>query len=188
MTPDPPATMSPPVWRRLPQVLLLALVWLLLWGSLNPQTVLGGLAVGLLVTVAFPLPVLPERMPLRPVRLLRLAGFLVWDLVVSGVQVSVVTLRDGPKAKAGVIAVPLCTRSDRVATMVAAAVALSPGSFVLQIDKHRMTWYVYALGLNDPGAVNRVRQQVMHLQALVIAALGTDEELTGCRKVQEELP
>lgn len=182
------ATTRPPRWRRWPQVLMLAVVWVLLWGSLTPQTLVGGVLVALLVTAAFPLPVLPERMPLRPLRLLALAGALARDLAVSGVQVSWITLRYGRSAGAGIIAVPVGTRSDRVATMVAAAVALSPGSFVLQLDRQRGNWYVYALGLRGVADANRVRREVMALQCRVVGALGTAGEYDRCRRLLRGLP
>ncbi len=182
------ATTIPPWWRRLPQLALLTAVWVLLWGSVSVLTVVGGMLVAVLVIVAFPLPVLPDRMPFRPVRLLGLAGQLVRDLVVSGVQVSWVTLRYGRAATAGIVAVPVCTRSDRVATMVAAAVALSPGSFVLQLDRRRGSWYVYALGMHRPGAADRVRRETMRLQYRVVAALGTAAEIEECRRHLGEMP
>lgn len=169
--------------RRVPQVVWLAVVWVLLWGTVSVKIVLGGLLVGLIVTLLFPMPVMGSRLPFRPVRLLRLAGFLLVDLMVSGVQVSWETLRYGPRARAGIIAVPLLAGSDRVITMVAGALSLAPGSFVLQIDRRRAVWYVYALGLRGPSpdaAVERVRRQVLTLQRRVIAAVGTPAELAAC--------
>lgn len=172
-----------PAWtRRLPQVVWLTVVWVLLWGTVSVKIILGGLLVAVAVTLLFPMPMSGARLPLRPVRLLRLAGFLIVDLVVSGVQVSWETLRYGPRARAGIIAVPLLAGSDRVITMVAGALSLAPGSFVLQIDRRGRTWYVYALGLRGPADVERVRRQVLTLQRRVIAALGTPDELTACER------
>nr|WP_255426387.1 Na+/H+ antiporter subunit E [Pseudonocardia sp. C8] len=167
--------------RRVPQVLALALVWVLLWATLTPATIVGGLLVGLLVTALFPLPLLPERLPLRPLKVLRLVGFLLQDLVVSGVRVSMVTLVHGPRARSGIVALPLCTGSDRTVTTLVAACALTPGSFVLQIDRERRRWYVYALGLHRPGAVERVRRDMMTLQRRVVDALGSEADIRSCR-------
>lgn len=173
--------------RRIPQVLALALVWILLWGSLGPTTIVGGLLVGLAVTLLFPLPLLPEALPVRPVKMLRLAGFLLLDLFKSGVRVSVVTLRYGPRARAGIVGLPLCAESDRTATTIAAACALSPGSFVLQIDRPRNRWYVYALGLHRPDAVARVRRDMMNLQMRVVEAIGSAADVRGCRAAVDAL-
>ena len=167
--------------RRIPQVLALAVVWVLLWGSLSPVAIVGGLLIGAAVTMLFPLPLLPERLPFRPVKVLRLIGFLALDLVISGVRVSMVTLRFGPRAKSGIIGLPLYTASDRVVTTIVAGCALTPGSYALQIDRRRGRWYVYALGLRRAGAVDRVRRDMLNLQMRVIDAIGSDDDVRRCR-------
>lgn len=168
------------LFRRLPQVLGLTLVWVALWGVPSPKIVLGGLLVAATVTLLFPIPVL-DRLPVRPWPLLRLIGFLLVDLVRSGFAVGWETLRHGPRARAGIVAVPMLTRSGRVATMVAGALSLAPGSFVLQLDRRRGVWYVYALGITTATDVDRVREQVRTLQRRVIAAFGHPDEVARSR-------
>ncbi|RZT84653.1 multisubunit sodium/proton antiporter MrpE subunit [Pseudonocardia sediminis] len=172
--------MNSPFVRRLPQVLGLTLVWVALWGVFSPKIILGGLIVAVAVTVMFPMPLL-DRLPVRPWPLLRLVGFLLVDLVRSGFSVGWETVRHGPRARAGIIAVPMLTRSGRVATMVAGTLSLAPGSFVLQIDRRRGVWYVYALGVTSEADVERVREQVLTLQRRVIAAFGHPDEVAGSR-------
>jgi multicomponent Na+:H+ antiporter subunit E len=154
-----------------PQVWWLTVVWVLLWGRVTPTIVVGGVLVALAVTVLFPLPLL-DRLPLRPWPLLRLGAFLVADLFRSGWHVAVETLRYGPRSRAGIIAVPLLTRSERLTTVIAGSVALTPGSFVLQIDRPGRVLYVYALGLRSPADAERTRSQVRRLQERVVAAMG----------------
>ena len=166
--------------RRLPQVLALAVIWVGLWGVASVKIVLGGLLVGLAVTWLFPMPILAA-LPVRPWPLLRLAGFLLVDLVRSGFSVAWVTLAQGPRARAGIVAVPMLTRSGRVATMIAGALSLAPGSFVLQLDRRRGVWYVYALGLHPVDGPRRVREQVLTLQRRVIAAFGPPDEVARSR-------
>lgn len=166
--------------RRLPQVLGLTLVWVALWGVVSVKIVAGGLLVALLVTWAFPTPLL-DRLPFRPWPVLRLVGFLLVDLVLSGFAVGWEILRYGPRARSGIVAVPMLTRSGRVATMIAGALALAPGSFVLQLDQRRGVWYVYALGLSGPEDARKVRDQVLVLQERVIAAFGHPDEVALCR-------
>lgn len=175
------------VRRRLPFVGWLTVVWVLLWGTVTVPTVLGGLVVAALVVVAFPLPERPA-LPVRPWRLLRLLGFVAADLAVSAVLVSWETLRYGPAARAGVVAVPLLTGSDRVVALVAGAIALSPGSFVLQLDRPRGVWYVYALGLRGPGDTGRIRREVLTLQRRVVAALGTADEQAALDHIEGPVP
>lgn len=170
---------------RISQLIWLTAVWVLLWGALNPRTVVGGLAVAVLVTAAFPLPMMGRRLSVRPLRLLWLAGYLAVELVVSGVQISWETLRYGRRATAGIVEVPLLTDSEQVIAAVANAVSLAPGQFVLQLDCRRRVCYVYTLGVRDPADVRRVRRQVLALQRQVVAALdsagraGTHDEPSG---------
>ena len=159
------------IGRRWPQLLWLTVVWVLLWGTVTVKIVVGGVLVAAAVTALFPLPVLP-RLPFRPWPLLRLGGFLLKDLVVSGGQVSWQTLRHGRRARAGIVAVPLLTDVERIVTLIAAAAALTPGSFVLQIDRPGGLLYVYALGLREPGDAERVRRQMARLQERVVRAVG----------------
>jgi multicomponent Na+:H+ antiporter subunit E len=158
--------------KRWPQVLWLTLVWVLLWGYVTPTIVVGGLVVGGVVTWLFPLPVL-SRLPFRPWPLLRLVAFLVWDLFRSGWAVAVETLRYGRRSRAGIVAVPLLTDAERVVTLIAGAAALTPGSFVLQIDRAGCLLYVYALGLRSAADAEQVRTQMRRLQERVVAAVGS---------------
>lgn len=164
------------------QLIWLSAVWVLLWGTANTRTVLGGVLVAVLVTAAFPLPLWPGRLWIRPLRLVRLAGYLAVELVVSGVQISWETLRHGPRATAGIVEIPLLTGSDPVVVAVANAVSLAPGEFVLHIDLQRRVCYVYGLGIRGPDDVERVRGQVMALQRRVVAALGSPDEVAALDK------
>lgn len=155
----------------------LTIVWLLLWGSFTPLTVVGGVLVGALVTVAFPLPPPAHRLPFRPLRLLALAGYVAFDVTASALQVSWQALRYGPRTRATIVAVPLLSASDRVATIVADAVTLTPGTAAVQIDQKRRVWYVYALGPRDRTGAEHARRRAMVMQRRVLAALGSPDEI-----------
>jgi multicomponent Na+:H+ antiporter subunit E len=162
---------------RLPRILWLTVVWVLLWGTFTPLTVVGGVVVAVVVTLLFPMPPAPDRLPVRPLPFLGLVGYLVYDLVVSTIGVSWQTLRYGPRACGAIVEIPLLSGSDRVVTVMAAAVSLSPGTGVLHIDLERGTWFVYALGPRDPAGVERVRRQVRDLQRRVLVAFGTPADI-----------
>jgi multicomponent Na+:H+ antiporter subunit E len=167
---------------RLPSVAWLTLVWVLLWGTFTLPSVVGGVLVALLVTAFFRLPIAPDRLPVRPLRFLGLVGYLAYDLVVSGVEVSWQVLRYGPRARGAIVAVPLLTESDRVVTVMANAVSLSPGTMALQIDHDHDVWYVYVLGPRDRAAVERARRRTLDMQRRVLAALGSPEELAEAER------
>lgn len=155
----------------------LTLVWVLLWGTFSPLSVVGGVLVALAVLGVFRFPAPAPHLPIRPWRLLALVGYLAYDMVVSGAGVSWQTLRYGRAARGAVFAVPLLSDSDRVVTVIANALSLSPGAMALQIDHEHDLWFVYALGPRDPADVERARRRTMDMQRRVIAALGTPDEL-----------
>jgi len=73
---------------RLIEVVWLTLVWVLLWGTFSPLSILGGVVVAVAVIGAFRFPAAESHLPVRPLRLLALVGYLAYDMVVSGVEVS----------------------------------------------------------------------------------------------------
>jgi multicomponent Na+:H+ antiporter subunit E len=164
---------------RLLEIAWLTAVWVLLWGTFTALSIVGGVVVAVAVLAAFRFPPPAPALPIRPLRLLALAGYLVYDVVVSGAGVSWQTLRYGRDARGAVFAVPLLSDSDRVVTVIANALSLSPGAMALQIDHEHDLWFVYALGPRDRAGVERARRRTMDMQRRVIAALGTPEELAA---------
>ena len=169
----------PQLRPRALEIVWLAVVWVLLWGTFTPLSIVGGLVVAVAVLAAFRFPPPGPYLPVRPVRLLGLACYLAYDMVVSGAGVSWQVLRYGRGARGAVFAMPLLTESDRVATVVANALSLSPGAMVLQIDHERGLWFVYSLGPRDRADVERSRRRAMDMQRRVVAALGSAEELAA---------
>jgi multicomponent Na+:H+ antiporter subunit E len=173
--------------RRWPTVIWLTLVWMLLWGTFTPLSIVGGVLVALLVTALFPLPEALGRLPVRPLRLLGLVAFLAYDLVVSALEVSWEVVRYGSRARGAIVAVPLLSRSDHVVTVMANAVSLSPGTMVLQIDQDRGVCYVYALGPRDRAGAERARLRTLDMQRRVLAALGSPAEVAEAERLIREV-
>lgn len=173
---------------RLPSVLWLTLVWVLLWGTFSPASIVGGVLVAALITALFRLPPSPDRLPLRPLPLLGLLGYLLWDLVVSAAEVSWQVVRYGPRARGAIMAIPLISSSDVVVTVMANALTLSPGTMALQIDHDHDVWYVYSLGPRDGAGVERARRRALDMQCRVLAALGTPQEQSIARRLLAAVP
>lgn len=165
--------------RMLSPLLLvwLLLVWLMLWGTVNAQTVLFGVLVGVLVLVLYPLPRVRSRFFARPLRLLVLGGYLAGDLLLSAIRLSLDLFRYGRDVKAAIVAVPLLSDMDQVIASAANMLTLAPGKFVLQIDRYGAEFYVYALGVRTVQEAARVRDDVIDLQVRVIGAFGTSDEI-----------
>lgn len=158
--------------RRLPLLFWLTLVWVMLWGRIDVGTVLFGLVVAMLVTTVFPLPPITTNIFIRPLRIIELAVYLAWDLVVSTFKVAWQAVWHGHNTKAAIVAVPLSTDSDHIIAITSNAVSLAPGTFVMQIDRARLICYVYQLGMRVEDAES-VRRHVLALEARVVRAVGS---------------
>lgn len=171
---------------KVSSVVWLTLVWVLLWGTFTPLTVVGGVVVAVLVLAVARQSPSADRLPVRPLRLLALVGYLVHDLLASGAEVSWQVLRHGPDACGAIISVPLLTSSERVVTLMASALSLAPGAMALEIDRDAGVWYVYALGPRDAADVERTWLRTMDMQRRVLATFGTPEELARTTRLIEE--
>lgn len=164
---------------RAPGLLLwLTAVWVGLWGSVTWANVLGGLTASGLLLVLLPLPEVPTHRRLRPVALLRFVAFFAAELVKASVTVVVQVLKPRSDLQQAVIAVPVRGVSDRLLTLVANAVSLTPGTLSLEIDRPSSTLYVHVLDVGHGAeGVEEVRRSILRLERLAILALGSQEGL-----------
>lgn len=161
--------------RKLPLLVWLTLVWILLWGTYDVGTVFFGLLVSVAVMTVFPAPSISTNLTARPLRIVQLVAYLAWDMVSSTVRVSWQSVRHGPRARSGIVAVTLRTDSDHLIAMVANGVSLAPGKFVMQIDRPNRICYVHALGMHATDAAT-VRREVLALERRVVRAFGSARE------------
>ncbi|SDY50774.1 multisubunit sodium/proton antiporter, MrpE subunit [Micromonospora pattaloongensis] len=165
-------------WRgQLGAVVWLVLIWNLLFGEFTVGNVLGGLAVAALVLVVFPLPAVAFSGRLRPLPLLRFAARFVVDLVSASAQVAWSALRFGREPRSAVIAVPLRVPTDLNLTLTAEALSLVPGSLIVEVDREAGTLYVHVLDVRARADVERARAQVLALEARIVRATGSAEEV-----------
>lgn len=163
---------------------ILVALWVLLWGNLSVANLLSGLAVAFLVVKVFPLPPLAIRPKLRPLGVARFLWHFLIDMVRSTVEVAWQVLRIGRQPRNAVIAVTLRSPSDLLMTLTAIAVSLVPGSVVIEARQSTSTLFVHILGAPTAAAVERARHGVLAVEARLIRALGSDEELQLLDKAQ----
>ena len=168
--------------RRRPQVqwasvALLTVVWVLLWGDISIANVLGGLAVGLLVTLLLPLPAVDFHGKVRPAALVYLFVRFVVDLARASVHVAVLALDLRKVPRGAVVGVQLRNHSDLYLTITAELSTLTPGSIV--IEAHRLTGmlYLHVLDIDAYGGADKVRQDTLDLEERVLRAFASDVEL-----------
>jgi len=157
-------------------VLWLAVVWVALWGDLSVGNVLGGVLVGTVVCLVFPLPPLRMDLHVRPLPLVWLVLRFLFDVVAASVEVSVKTLQLHRQPRNAVIEVDLRTQSDFVLTVVAEMVSLVPGSLVVEARRSTHTLFLHVLDAGDMRGVEKMRRQVFALERRVVLALGSRTE------------
>ncbi|MFI0237768.1 Na+/H+ antiporter subunit E [Streptomyces sp. NPDC016845] len=164
--------------RRLdvPLIAWLTVIWMLLWSGPTWGNLVSGIVVAVVLCLVFPLPSVELALRLRPVGILRLAGYLVYDMVASSVSVSRQALRGG-RRPAAVIAVPLRCRTDLMIAATAVAVSCVPGGVLVEVNGSAATLYLHITDADDTAAVDRTRTDVWRLEALVVRAFGTRTEI-----------
>ncbi|MFC5676166.1 Na+/H+ antiporter subunit E [Aeromicrobium endophyticum] len=170
------------VLTRLPVVVALTIVWVLLWGNVGPITVLGGALAALLVMIVFPFPSVSWDGRFRPVAAARLVATFFADLVVASVQVAWIAVRPTAPPRSAVIRVQLATRSELLLTITAELISLVPGSLLIELDSRRGIIWLHLLDGSTAAKVERGRAKALAQEARVIAALGSDSEMTACRQ------
>ncbi|KZM33841.1 Na+/H+ antiporter subunit E [Oerskovia enterophila] len=161
-------------WRT---VAWLTVVWVMLWGDLSWGNVIAGVIIASLLITFMPLPSIATSGTVRPWPLLVLVSRFVADLVVASFQVSMQAFRFHHTPHGAVVGVRLRNPSDIYMTITAELSSLVPGSLV--IEAHRLTGmlYLHVLDLDAAGGADKVRQDTLDLEARVLRAFASNEEL-----------
>jgi multicomponent Na+:H+ antiporter subunit E len=174
--------MSRTLLGRLLLVAWLALVWTALWGSFDAGTMLAGVLVGVLVTVALREEVPDRPGSLRPLAALRFALVFLWMLAKATFEVVGAVVSPGRRVAPAVVPVTLAERSPMVVTIVANSITLTPGTITLDAvpkDDGTAELLVHALNASDPEAV---RQDALRLHRLAAAALRATPQDRGAAR------
>lgn len=157
--------------RVLP-LLFALVVWLALWGEISVVNVGSGVLVVAVLAVVFRPSARAHTV--HPVALVRLLAVFVGRLVTSSASVVRTVLAPTPdRLRSGVVGVELSQTSSLVATVVADAISLTPGTLTLEARTTAPgtgppVLFVHVLGLDDPEAV---RADVRQLERLVVSAI-----------------
>lgn len=164
-------------WHHWPVLVWLCLLWMLLWGSAAVGVVLSGLLVAAAVILCFPLPAVAPRAALRLPALVRLVGHLLVDLLGAAVTVAWEAVFHGPRARSGIVEVPLRVDSDLLITGTAHLTTMTPGTLVLEIDRIHRLLYVHALPVRTAAEAAHRQREVRAVEQRVGRAFGTTRAL-----------
>ena len=157
-------------------VVWLTAMWMMLWGSFSiPNLVVGVGIASVLVLVSPPAPVRNDPFYVHPLPAVSFIAWYAWALVVSNVSVAREVL--APKARSGIrpaiVAVQLRTRSGRLATIIANAITLTPGTMTIDARGRPAVLFVHVMSFEDAAAT---REEMADLERRVVDAFGTPEE------------
>ena len=153
----------------------LTTIWVALWSDLSVANVVGGLVVSVVILASFDTWT-GGRHVLRQVAVLRFGAYFLLQLVVSSVVVAATVVAPRDRIRSGIVAVPLSGCSDAVATLVATAISLTPGTLTLEVRRDPLTLYVHVLHVRD---VDATRRDVLTLEALAVRAFGDADAIAG---------
>lgn len=166
--------MSPARARRVQvgPVLWLTAVWVLLWGNLTWANLLGGLAVAVVVLVAFPLPRLATGVRVRPGAMARLVTRFAGDVVLASFHVSWLVVRPAAAPRSSVVTTRLTTDNELAQMVVAQMLSLVPGSIVVELDPRSRLLSMHVLGAATASDVEQAHEDVRDLERRVLHAFG----------------
>ena len=143
--------------KRLLPAPLLSLVLFIAWPVLNATWSLGQWLLGAFLGLAIPLfteALREERATLRrPATALRLALVVLWDIVVSNIEVARRIL--GPEAAIhpGFVWVPLAITDPHGIVVLAGIITMTPGTLSAELSPDRRHLLVHAFSIDEAGAL-----------------------------------
>lgn len=132
----------------------LAFAWAALTGTFTLPNVLLGYVIGYgALWFAAPLFNEPASYFLRTFRVVRLAGFFLYELIISSIQVVWDVLTPEHKSNPEVVELPLEVQSEFGILLTANLISLTPGTLSLDVTPDRKRLIVHAMFADDPEAV-----------------------------------
>lgn len=160
---------------RIVRMALLVAIWVGLWSDLSVANVLSGLVVAAVIVTLFDT-WRPGHLVVRPLRATWFAIYFLYKLVESTVVVARAIVSPRSAVNTGIVAVPLQGCTDAIATLIAGAITLTPGTLTLEVRHEPLTLFVHAL---DIGGVEQVQADVRKLEVLAVRAFGDAEAVAG---------
>ncbi len=166
-------------WRA---VLLLALIWVLLWGDASLLNILYGALLGWLVTLVFWLAPIRYYGSVHPWRLLVLVATQLKELAVASVQLAVVAFRPTVRLRPGVIRVPLRSNNDLYQVGLAQLICIVPGTLVVEVVRRPRLLYLHVFDLPEETSIEAQRAHALALERRLVEAIGSASEIEAVRR------
>lgn len=167
-----------------PLVVGLVVLWLLLWRSIEPLTIVTGVLTAVLVVRLFELPPVPHVGRFRPLAALTLLVWFAGQLAVASVQVAWQAFRalgPGHGPVSGIVAAQLRTRDDLLLSLTAITLALIPGTVIVEVDRAESVLYLHVLNGDGAERLDAVKRSVLETERRLVRAIGSpgEQEVAG---------
>ena len=143
---------------------LLTLVYALVLASFQPWDLAIGAALSGATLLLFRRAIFTGP-PAGPGLLRRIAAFVPFtgailrDIAIGAWQVILVVLHLRPLVRPGIVAVPIGDRTPVGVAVTALATGLSPGTYLVDVDRRRGVLLLHVLDARDPDAVRAAQQR-----------------------------
>lgn len=149
--------------------LMLLLVWLLLNGFSAGQLLLGAFLAWLIPVLTWPYTDHQSKAG-KPLRVVQYVARLLWDILVSNIEVARRVLRRNRHLRPGFIAYPLQLSGDFPLTVLASTISLTPGTVSVEFSDDRRWLYIHALHIDSEAELiasirNRYEQPLQEIFA-----------------------
>lgn len=152
---------APVGWLPHPALsVLLAVVWLLLQQSLAVPQLITAVVLGLGLPRLVHGFIGDATHPRAPATVLRFAGMVLWDIVVSNLTVARIVLSPSSNPRPLWVEVPLDARHPTAITLLATVITMTPGTVSCVVGDRRGSILVHVLDCDDgPALVAQIKQR-----------------------------
>src|SRR4051794_34172649 len=135
--------------------ILLALAWAALQGEVTLGNLLVGYAVGYgILALLAKGGVMPSTLVSRTRRVVGLAAFFAWELLLANFRVAADVLR-GHQIEPAVVAIPLDVTTDGEILLLSMLINITPGSVTIDLADDRRTLYVHVMHMRSADDTRR---------------------------------
>lgn len=132
---------------------LMAILWMFLWGSFDIYTLLAGMLLGYFTLGLFSRTISDDRYGGRVWRLMRFFVYFVRILVKANWDVAKVVLKPGFNEQCRIIRYPIAGLTDLEITSLANAITLTPGTLSIDVSNDKDWLYIHCMIGHDKQAV-----------------------------------
>ncbi|MFC4223765.1 Na+/H+ antiporter subunit E [Lysinibacter cavernae] len=155
----------------------LVAIWVLLWGQLNPMTIITGVLVSVIVGRVFYLPPVDFGGRFSPWHFLLFSLRMIWDVVSASLHVAWLAIDWRYTPSNAVIAIDLHTRNDLIMTWTVEAISLVPGTIVIEADREERRLFLHVLDVDNAEDIEKLRLSVRATEERLTMAFGSRNEV-----------